>query len=349
MKIGFIGAGKHAQTIHIPNFQAQPDCQIACLMDADGELAAKVARRFDIPKVYTSHTEMLRNEKLDAVMVVLNPIPFMESLICDLLAAGMPTITEKPLAGSVPAGERIVAQWKKTGTPLHVGYNKRCDPATLWAKAEIAKVMKTGELGAMRYVRMHVSLSGNWTTGVYRSAIQGTAVPTPTPRPVDEFAGMNETARKKFFDFIMARSHQLDFIRHLLAVPYHIKYTDPTATILAVESELGVPAVYECTPFNSKQDWREHAAVFFDKGYIKIYHPAPLALNRSGTAEYFRDTDTDPLPVTTIPVFPAKSSMFSLAETCMAALKGESTPLCTPAEALETLTIARDWVTRLYQ
>lgn len=348
MRIGFIGAGKHAQTIHIPNYQAQENCQIACIMDADGELAGKVARRFDIPKMYTSHSQMLRDEKLDAVVVVLNAIPFMESLLCDLMQARIPTISEKPLAGSVPAGERIVAQWEKTGTPLFIGYNKRCDPATIWAKSQIANVIKTGELGAMRYVRMHVSLSGNWTTGVYRSAIKGSAVPTPSPRPESEFAGMSAVAQKEFFDFIMARSHQLDYMRHLLGTPYHIKYADPTATILAVESELGVPAVYECTPYNSTRDWREHATVFFDKGYVKVYHPAPLALNRSGTAELFRDTATDALPVTTTPVFPSKSSMFSLAETFLAALKGETTPLCTPAEALESLIIARDWATKLF-
>lgn len=348
MKVGFVGAGKHAQTVHIPNFKDQPDCEIACIMDADVELAGKVAGRFDIPKVYGSHTEMLRGEKLDAVVVVLNAIPFMESLLCELMDAGIPTLSEKPLAGSVPAGERIVAQWKKTGTPLYIGHNKRCDPASVWAKSEISKALKSGELGAMRYLRMHVSLAGDWTTGLYRSAIKGTAVPTATQRPDSEFEGMSAMAREKFFWFIMARSHQLDFMRHLLGAPYHIKYAEASGTILAVESELGVPAVYECTPFNSTKDWREHAAVFFDKGFVKIDAPAPLAVNRAGTAELFKDTGADALPTTIMPVFAYKSSMFSLAETFMAALRGESTPLCTPAEALETLKIAREWVIKLW-
>ena len=60
-------------------------------------------------------------------------------------------LSEKPLAGCVEAGERIVAATESGGW-LMLGYNKRSDPAVMFAKAEIDRLKASGELGAMKYV-----------------------------------------------------------------------------------------------------------------------------------------------------------------------------------------------------
>ncbi|MBI4978538.1 MAG: Gfo/Idh/MocA family oxidoreductase [Spirochaetes bacterium] len=348
MRIGFIGAGKHAQCIHIPNYQLMPGVELACLVDIDAGLAAQVAKQFNIPKTYTTHTDMIKNEKLDAVVMVMGAIPTAEKMLIDLMDAKIPVITEKPIAGSVPSAERIVAHWKKTGSTLFVGYHKRCDPASMWAKSEIERFTGSGELGPMKYARVHISLAGDWIANGYSHAMKGTIVPPPDPRPESDFTGMSKEARQKFGPFAGAHSHQLDLMRYLLGAPYHVKYVDPTGVLLAVESEKGVPGVFEFSPYNSTKDWREQGLVCFEKGYVKVDLPAPLAMNLAGKAELFRDNGGTSIPASTMPVFPSKSAMFSVAECFLAALRGEKTPLCTPQEALEALIVARDWATKLH-
>jgi len=342
-RIAFIGAGKHAQCIHLPNYQAQPGVEVVALVDGDLELAKKVAQKFAIPKTYASHAELLKNEKIDAAVVILPAIPLAETILCDLMTAKIPTISEKPLAWSVPSAERIVAHQKKTGSPLFVGYHKRCDPASMWAKGQIEKASQSGDMGKMRYAKVHISLAGDWIANGYRTFIKGAAVPPTAPFPEGDFAGMSKDARAKYGPFAGAHSHQLDLMRFLLGARYHVKYVDPTGVVLAVEGDNGVPGVFEFSPYNSTKDWREQGLVCFEKGFLKVDLPAPLAMNRAGTAELFRDDGGEALPTSTLPVFSSKSAMFSVAENFLTALQGGKTVLCTPEEARDSLVVARDW------
>ena len=47
---------------------------------------------------------------------------------------------------------------------MMIGYHKRSDPATMYAKAEIDRLKSTGELGAMKYVRITMP-AGDWIAG----------------------------------------------------------------------------------------------------------------------------------------------------------------------------------------
>ena len=158
--------------------------------------------------------------------------------------------------------------------------------------------------------------------------------------------GLSKSARERFYSFGGIHSHQLDLMRHVLGAPYHVKYVDPSGVLLVVESENGVPGVFEFIPYASTKDWREDVTVCFEKGFVKAVLPAPLAMNRAGTAEVFRD-DGKTIPTSTIPVFESKSAMFAVAEFFLAELRGEKTPLCTPPEALELLVICREWALKL--
>lgn len=108
MKIGFIGAGKQAQTAHLTNYAIIEQCRIAGIADLDADLAARVAGHYGAPH-FRTHKEPMAEGKPDAVVVTLPPIPTAETLILDLLMAGIPTFVEKPLAWSVEAAERICA------------------------------------------------------------------------------------------------------------------------------------------------------------------------------------------------------------------------------------------------
>jgi len=341
VRIGFIGAGKQAQRAHIRNYAILQDCTLAAIADPDQQLAQKVAMRYGIQNAYSSHKEMLANEHLDAVVVTLPPLPFAERILHDLIEAGVHVFTEKPLAYSVEAGKRLAAA-EKSGKLFAIGYHRRSDPAVMHAKAEIETLKESGELGKLQYVRLHVSLAGDWIAGGYDGAIIGTTVSAPIPFPNEEFPGMTDESVMKFRMFSGAHSHQFDKVRHLLSEDYRITHADPTGILMTIESTGGVPGVFEFTPYASSSDWRESTLVAFERGYIKVSVPAPVSNYIPGRVEMFRDKEG-----ITVPVFPAQGALQKQAENFVAAVRGANHSFCGLQDAVKSQELALDWAQRL--
>ncbi len=153
VRIGFAGAGGMGQCAHLRNYATLPDCEVAAIAEVRPKLGQEVARRYGIGKVYGSAAEMLAGEKLDGI-VASQPFNRHGVMAPELLQAGVPVFTEKPLAASVEVGERIVKAVAKSGTWHMVGYHKRSDPASMFAREEMDRLLASGELGRLRYVRI---------------------------------------------------------------------------------------------------------------------------------------------------------------------------------------------------
>ncbi|MBL8994023.1 MAG: Gfo/Idh/MocA family oxidoreductase, partial [Spirochaetia bacterium] len=117
MRIGFIGAGKQAQSAHVRNYAMLPDCEMVAIADLDEDLAQRVAARWNIPKAYANATDMVAKEKLDGLVVTLQP-GVQGRILPDLLASKIPIAAEKPLAGTLEDGEKVEAAVRSTGTWL---------------------------------------------------------------------------------------------------------------------------------------------------------------------------------------------------------------------------------------
>ena len=347
LRLAFVGAGKQAQCAHLRHYATMPECEIVAVADADIDLARHVSGRFGAARAWASHADIIEKETVDACIVTMPPIPSAERVILDLLHAGTPLFVEKPLGATVAASARIVAAAQETGTLLRVGFHKRSDPATVAAKNEIDRLRRTGDLGKLTYVRVHVSLAGDWIANGYFDAIAGSKAFTAETVPEEEFSGMNAKARETFPSFAGAHGHQFDLMRHLLGEPYEIAHVDPTGILLAVRGESGTPAVFEFTPYQSKSDWVEYAEVCFEHGYVRVELPAPLAINVAGTAEFFRDPEGAGTPEHIRPVLPHECAMRSQAHQFLEALRGSATPLCDAAQAHHSIQIAREWSIRL--
>ncbi len=82
----------------------------------------------------------------------------------------------------------------------------------------------------------------------------------------------------------------------------------------------------------------------FEKGYVKLELPAPLATNRPGRVEILRDPGDGATPQTIVPQLPWVHAMRQQAINFVRALQGEIKPLCDAAEALEDLKVAREYI-----
>ncbi len=343
LRIGFVGVGSMGQCAHLANFTDLPGCEVVALAEIRQELARQVAARYGVPRVYSSHQDLLANEQLDGI-VASQPYQRHGQLLPELYQGGVPLLTEKPLARSVEIGEQLLKALSHSGIRHYVGYHKRSDPAIMYATTEIKRLKQTNELGALRYVRI-VMPPGDWLAGGFTHLLKTNQGYPQLPQdpPTAQF---DSQIASEFDHFVNYYIHQINLMRHLLGESYSLSYADPAGVVLTVHSESGVPGTIEMAPYSTTVDWQEEALAAFDKGFIKLQLPAPVASNRPGTVTMLRDPGGSKTPETVSPHLPWVHSMRQQAVNFIGALRGHDTPLCQAAEALEDLKIARDYIKR---
>ena len=223
-----------------------------------------------------------------------------------------------------------------------VGYHKRSDPATMFAKAEIDRLKQTGELGKLTYVRITMP-AGDWIANGFIGLINEG---DPQPQldfdpPASDLSAEDNAAYIRFVNYYI---HQVNLLRHLLGEPYRVTYADPSGVLLAGQSKGGVPCVLEMSPYQTTIDWQESALVSFERGYVKLDLPAPIAQNRPGRVELFRDPGNGAMPQTVVPQLPWVHAHRQQAINFIRAIQGEMQPMCDSVEALEDLRVAREYL-----
>jgi predicted dehydrogenase len=341
VRIGFVGVGSMGQCAHLKNYVTLDACEVVALAEIRENLGKKVAQRYNIPHVYPSDKEMLAVEKLDGI-VASQPFTRHGVVLKELLKAGMPIFTEKPLAASVAVGESIVKAVEASGTWHMVGYHKRSDPATRAAKNEIVRLKQTGELGKMTYVRILMP-AGDWVASGFTDLIQDDA-PYPVLESDPPADDMDENTRTKYISFVNYYIHQVNLMRYMLGESYATTYAAPSGVLLAGQSTSGIACTIEMSPYTTSIDWQESVLVSFEHGYIALDLPAPLASNRPGRVSFFRDPGSGKTPQTVIPQLPWIHAMRQQAMNFVSAIRGETAPPCEAAEALEDLKLARDYI-----
>ena len=336
VKIGFVGVGSMGQCAHLRNYVTVPECEVVALAEPREKLRGEVARKYGVARTYATGAEMIANEKLDGI-VASQPFDRHGEIITPLYQSGLPIFTEKPLAASVEVGEKMLGALKSSGTWHMVGYHKRSDPATMWAKAEIDRLKLSGELGKLNYVRI-VMPPGDWIANGFTDMVRSDEKLPDSPRDA------TEGTDPRYFGFVNYYIHQINLLRHLLGEPYQVTFADKSGVLLVAESTTGVTGAIELSPYRTTIDWQESALVCFEKGWIRIELPAPLASNRPGQVTVFRDPGEGADPATTTPTLPWVHAMRQQAINFVRAIKGEMKPPCDAVEAIEDLKIASQYL-----
>lgn len=336
-RLAFIGAGSMGQSAHLRNYAHLPDCEVVALCETNEPFGRAVARRYEIPAFYTDFTRMIETEKPDGVVAIL-PYRLHHVLLPRLFEHRIPVFIEKPIADTVAHGELVLDALEKSGSWLMVGYHKRNDPATRYVKSLIDELRSSGEFGAMTYVRILLS-QGDWTVNGFDVRISPDDVPGATAG-----AAAKPTPEDPDFDkFINVYVHQINMFHHLLGEPYHIGYADPTGRVFVGQSDAGVPCTFEMKPYRVTGDYHEEVLICFEKGYVKLRIPAPLAYNRAGSVEVYRDPGDGVTPERAIPQMPWEHAFHRQARNFVAAVAGAEEPMCQAREALEDLKVAEEY------
>lgn len=341
VRIGFAGVGSMGQCAHLRNYATIEECEVVAISELRPQLRERVAAKYNIARIYESAAEMIEAEELDGI-VASQPFDHHGRLLPPLYAAGIPLFTEKPLAASVEVGEQLLRELEKTACRHMLGYHKRSDPATMLVMDKIKHARETGELGAMKYVRVTMP-AGDWIAGGFVGMV--TTDEKVPPADADPPASdLDEANYGLYVNLVNFYVHQVNLIRYLLGEDYKVTYADPSGVLLVGESSSGIPVTLEMTPFSTSLDWQEVALVCFEKGWFKLTYPAPVALSRHAELEIFREGGESGRPETLIPQLPWVSAMRQQAINFCAAIRGDIEPPSTAEDAMKDLYIFRDYV-----
>jgi myo-inositol 2-dehydrogenase / D-chiro-inositol 1-dehydrogenase len=137
LRIGVIGAGAIASSVHLPIMTRRSDLfHVVSLADFNIEAVNVLADRFSIEHRFESANDLIAAKNIDAV-AILNSGSHAEYVI-NALNAGLDVFCEKPLAYSHDEMNRIEAALKSSGKQLMIGYMKTFDPAVLAAAENIS-------------------------------------------------------------------------------------------------------------------------------------------------------------------------------------------------------------------
>jgi predicted dehydrogenase len=342
LRIGFIGAGFMGQVAHIRSYALLRDeCELVALAEPRPRTAELVATRYGIGRVYRDHRELLETEQLDGI-VAAQRYAHHAALLPQLYPHVPHLFTEKPLALAAATGERLVRLARDSGCVHMLGYQRRSDPATREAKRIVGEWKESGELGALRYLRICYS-DGDWTGNARAAFIDAGEEPPPIeaePAPA-EFAD-DEAALWALADGVDKLVHPLNLLRHFIGERYRLVFTHVSGRLLAFESESRIPLTIEVTPYRLSVGFDEELLVAFEHGYVRL-RPAPsLAVNRAGTLEVCRDRGGDQERWS--PELPWIDPQRAQAADFLRVCRGEAAPPTDAAEAVEDLRLVADIV-----
>jgi predicted dehydrogenase len=139
IRIAVAGAGQIGKR-HVEHIVASRECTLSAIVDPM-PAAAGYARTLGVPW-HASLSELIARDRPDGVILATpNPMHVDQTLEC--IAAGLPTLVEKPVAHTLEAGLRLRNAVEASGVPVLVGHHRR--HSTIMARA--VEVIHSGVLG----------------------------------------------------------------------------------------------------------------------------------------------------------------------------------------------------------
>ena len=279
VKIGIVGAGFISQLCHMKNFDEIANCEIIALAEIRTKLRELVAKRYNISRIYRSHSELLEKDKEVEAVVVVTKRTMTGSIALDCINAGKSILTEKPMASTYKQGKKLVDAAKEKGVLYKVGYNKRYDEGVQKAKLILDQLLATKELGEIIYVRAH-RFSG---TG-YCNPTGDIKTDEPYPDGLEEWPAAPEWVPEKweseYHRYLNTFCHNINLLRYFLESTPKIEYAELSKNKgqIVVMNFGDFRAVLETKNYND-DGWDEITEIFFENGCLQIKTPPQQLIN----------------------------------------------------------------------
>ena len=342
VKLGFIGCGYMGQLAHIANYATMQDVELTALADMREKTAAEVAKRYGIHSVYRDHRELLDKADVDAVVAIMGYDQH-HNVVPDILNAGKNCLTEKPICIKVSTAQKLQQLAEKKGIVYHIGYMKRCDLASKLMKEKIAEWKKSNECGALKYLRVSMP-PGDWTHQIENAINLGDKPAGTIPAGESLPDKMSKEEQQRYNGFINYYIHQVNLIRYLLGEDYTVEFVDAREVLMVCKSKSGITIALEMNAYEVRDEWHEYYKACFDKGFISMSLPAPMARQRSGDLIIYRNTKSG--GAYEHPVLPPVWCMREQAHIFIEEVQGKISCISPAADAVKDLEIAEAFIAK---
>lgn len=352
VRLGFIGAGGQAQLARLDRFeQLLDECELAAIADIKAEQCRLVAQKYRIPEYYTSTEELLEKADVDAY-VVTQMYNRQLSILPAVIAKGKPILSEKPVAYSVEAAEKLATLAAERNTTVMIGYQSRSDEGSQYIRDTIRQWKASGEHGPLNYLR----LTGSWGNS-YGGADQSrilTTEPVPAEKIVPSEltdahlqASVFKEGPDKYNWAVNSVTHVINLAEYFLDEPARVVYSGRDAFFMVLEGiHSGIQCVVEVQPYiQSSRNCRMDADIFFNTARITAEYGPMLGRNQRTSVQVHIEDGTVHCYN---PVFTYDDAMLSQAKNFLRVCRGEMEPPCDINQAVETMKLCRTFIKEAY-
>ncbi|HZT41274.1 MAG TPA: Gfo/Idh/MocA family oxidoreductase [Chthonomonadaceae bacterium] len=138
VRVGMIGAGGMANSVHYPSLASFEDVEIAAICDLDTNRLNTTADKYGIARRYTDYRQMIEEVAPDAVYVIGNP-DVMYPLWMDCLERGLNLYIEKPMGITIHQARALAHTAEKKGCITQVSFQRRSCPMVVRLREECLK------------------------------------------------------------------------------------------------------------------------------------------------------------------------------------------------------------------
>lgn len=123
-RLGWIGCGRQAAEMLLPELVCSEDVELAALADIDEVALARAAQRYGVSRTFGDYRELLAAGGLDGIGMAVGPAMHREIGLA-ALARGLPVFMEKPPAADLAGTKELARAAARAKKPLLVGFMKR--------------------------------------------------------------------------------------------------------------------------------------------------------------------------------------------------------------------------------
>jgi predicted dehydrogenase len=333
--IGFVGAGMIGQLAHISNFADLAGCQVRAIAELRPELGRQAAERFNIERVYPSHSELLNDPAIDAVVVVTRR-QATGLIVRDALNAGKHVLSEKPMAPTYELARSLVDAAAAARRKYAVGFMKRHDAGVERAKKIADDLKDSGEFGRIVLMRAYC-FGGEFLVGSADFAMTEEVRPEGLALWPQAPDWLPQTMATDYAWFLNVFVHDLNLLRYFAGKTPRVSAVDlrrPNGRVVLFDfgDFAGVLEMAE-VPFHQ---WQEGIEIVFEKGRLRIELPPPLLRNVPARIELTYAGDRRD---TAWPQVPWSWAFRRQAEAFLADIVADREPIASGKDSLEDMVL----------
>jgi predicted dehydrogenase len=303
IKVGIIGLGEVAQLMHLPILSDMSShyC-IEAVADVSASSVEFLAKKYGVPKTYTSPLELIKDKDIQAVFI-LSPDQYHCEYAAAVLEAGKHVFAEKPAALDVKDLEALIKVEEKHPHQIAmVGYMRRYAGPFLKAKEIMAEEPKNIEYLRFRDIICEGPFFINQTKPVFRPSDIALGILKESSERRREQIGsalgetVTEKQRRAYQMLTGLGCHSFSAVRELVGLPKKVKavVTNEKGTHLVVLLEYeGFIGVYELVNDQDVVQFDAAIEIFQGTRKLKIKYETPYIRYQVASLEVIDSTKKD--------------------------------------------------------